>query len=330
MPSIISSELKAFRAANQSDLSTNGGRMSATALSSGVVGALFPNVDDAERTAGSTKYRKIFFKVDHNGPESLLDARIWQDVNTAGDDRIAFFIGTQVDTQANITGSERKYGTGTLDSTVSGGATSLDVAVEPSTTGLFQNGDTVRVSDKATPAGAGNEEFVTVSGVSQVGDIVTLTVSALTNGYSANVTKVSSVYAAGNVVASAGALSITSASGTYDTGTNPIVMNDKSAIHQTWTLTFTSATAFNITGDTVGSVGSGTTSGGASPTNPSFSLPYFTIAAGGFGGTYSNGDTIVFSTTPAAVPLWIRRIVPANASVSASSTATLAIDGGAT
>ena len=115
MTAITSPELKAFRAANQSDLTTNGGRMSATVMASGVVGALFPNVDESERTLGSTKYRKMFFKVDHAGPEALLSTRIYQDKNTVGDDKVCFFVGTQTNTQSSITGSERKYGCGTLD-----------------------------------------------------------------------------------------------------------------------------------------------------------------------------------------------------------------------
>lgn len=330
MTSIVAGELKLYRAANQSDLSSNGGRMSASVLASGVVGALFPNIDDTERTAGSTKYRKVFFKVDHNGPESLLGARLFQDQNTSGDDRITYFVATQTDTQAAITGSERKYGCGALTSTVSSGVSSIQVTVETGTTGIFQNGDTVRITDRATVTASGNEEFVTLSSVSQVGDVVTLGFSpALSNGYSSSLTRVASVYSPGDVVANASALTITSAAGTYNTTTNPLVLNDKSTVEQTWTLTFTSATAFNISGDTVGAIGSGSVSGGASPTNTDFSLPYFTLSAGGFGGTYATSDTIVFTTHPAAVPLWIKRVVPAGAAVSSASTATFAMDGGA-
>lgn len=330
MSSIVSTELKFYRAANQSDLSSNGGRMSASLLASGVVGALFPNIDDTERTAGSTKYRKVFYKVDHNGPESLLSPRVFQDANTGGDDRVTFFPGSQTDTQASITGSERQYGCGALTSTVSSGVSSIQVTVETGTTGIFQVGDTIRITDKATVGATGNEEFVTVSSASQVGSVVTLGFSpVLANGYSSSLTRVASIYSPGDQVANASALVVTSAAGTYNTTTNPLVLNDKSTIEQTWTLTFTSATAFTISGDTLGAVGSGTVSGGASPTNTDFSLPYFTLSAGGFGGTYVAADTIVFTTHPAAVPLWIKRVVPAGAAVSSASTATFAMDGGA-
>src|SRR5258706_300834 len=107
MSSILAAELKAYAAANQSDTSSNGGRMSSTSISN-AVNALFPSIDQTERAAGSTKYRKFFFKVDHDGVEALVSSRIYQDQNTTGDDKTHFFIGTQTDTQAAITGSERK------------------------------------------------------------------------------------------------------------------------------------------------------------------------------------------------------------------------------
>lgn len=330
MPSILSAELQVMRAANQSDLTTNGGRMSATVLSSGSVGACFPNAGAAERTAGSTKHRKVFFKVNHDGTETLLDARLWMDKYTEGDDKVTWFLGTQTDTQADITGNERKYGCGDLDATVIAGATSVTVAVELGLAGLFVNGDTVRISDKATPtSGTGNEEFVTISNVSQVGDIVSFDITpALANGYSDANTRVAAVYAVGDLKPTTASFTVTSAAGTYDNATYPLTLNDKSTIEQTWTLTFTSATAYNISGNTVGASGSGTVAGGAAPNNADFSLPYFTLAAAGFGGTYVAGDTISFITHPACVPIWLKRVIPAGAAAVASSTARLAMDGG--
>lgn len=329
MTAITSPELKAFRAANQSDLTTNGGRMSATVIASGVVGALFPNVDESERTLGSTKYRKMFFKVDHAGPEALLSTRIYQDKNTVGDDKVCFFVGTQTNTQSSITGSERKYGCGTLDASTLANATALAVVVETGQTGLFQNGDTIRVTDKATIGGSGNEEFVTVVTSSQTGDVVSLTVTpTLGNAYSNSNTRVASVYEAGNVSASYGGFSVASTAGLYNDTTNPIVLNGKGAIEQTWTLTFATATAFDISGNTLGAIGSGSVGAGASPNNPDASYPYFTLASGGFSGTFVAGDTITFTTHPASVPIWLKRIVPAGAGTTAASTAEIVMDGG--
>lgn len=329
MTAITSPELKAFRAANQSDLSTNGGRMSAYQIASGVVGALFPNVDDTERTAGSTKYRKAFFKVDHAGPEALLSTRIYQDKNTVGDDKVCFFVGTQTNAQSGITGSERKYGCGDLDSSTLANATALDVEVETGQTGLFQVGDLIRVTDKATIGGSGNEEFVTVATASQTGDIVSLTCTPpLGNAYSNANTRVASVYEAGDVVASFDTFSKSSALGDYNTTTHPLILNGKGAVEQLWTFTFATPTAYDITGNTLGAVGAGTVAGGASPNNPDSSTPYFLLEAAGFSGTFAPGDTITLATHPASVPLWIKRVVPAGAATTAASTAEIVMDGG--
>lgn len=329
MSSIVSSELKVYRSANASDLSSNGGRLSANILSSGVLGALFPNVDDAERVAGSVKYRKVFFKVDHNGPESLLSARLYQDLNTTGNDFMTFFPGSQTDTQATITGSERKYGCAALTATVVSGVTSVQATLQTGAPAIFQNGDVVRITDKATPTSSGNEEFVTLTaGASMSGSVATLTFTpALVNGYAAGLTKVESVYSPGNVVASYGSTGGT-LGGTIDW--TQLVLNDQSTVEQTVTLTWTSATAFNVTSDVLGSLGSGSTTAGASPNNPSFSLPYFNLPSGAFSGTFVTGNTATFATHPAAVPIWLRRDVPAGAATNASETTTIAWDGGAT
>lgn len=329
MSIIIGAELKAFRAANQSDLSTNGGRMSPYQIASGAVGALFPNVDESERAAGSTKYRKVFLKIDHAGPETLLSARVYQDKNTDGDDKVCFFIGSQTNTQSSITGSERKYGCGTLDASTLANATSLTVLVEAGQTGLFQVSDLIRVTDKASISASGNEEFVTVTSASQVGDVVTLEFTPpLGNAYLSANTRVASVYEAGDVAPSYESFSKSSTAGEYNTTTHPIVMNGKGAIEQVWTFTFATDTAFDISGNTLGAIGSGSISGGAAPNNPDFAYPYFTLLSGGFSGTWQAGDTITFTTHPAAVPIWLKRVVPAGAATAAASTAEIVLDGG--
>lgn len=327
MPQIIAAELKVFRAANISDTSANGGRMSSVEVTSNVVANVFGNIEEAERAAGSTKYRKVFFKVHHDGNDkTLLDARLFQSANSAGDDRVQFFLGTQTDTQSAITGSERKYGCGALDVTVSAGASSIDVEVEPGVTGIYLNGDMLLIKD------ASGSEYVTISGVpSQAGDIVTIALAApLVAGYSSATGLVSSVYAAGNIAPSSSAVSVTSAStGAYN-ATGNVTLNNKGVVSQTYTLTFVSPTAFNISGNTLGALGSGTVSGGASPSNPAFSVPYFTLGAAGFSGAFLTGDTIVVTTTPAAIPVWLKRTTPAGAAVLSASTPKFKLVGGTT
>lgn len=58
---VVRAELKVYKSAVFNDQPTNGGRMSATESPTDVVGNLFLDAPEAERTAGSTKYRKIFY-----------------------------------------------------------------------------------------------------------------------------------------------------------------------------------------------------------------------------------------------------------------------------
>jgi hypothetical protein len=324
---IIKAELKFYKSATVSDGSTNGGRMSATPITSGAVNNLFEAAGETERAAGSLKYRKIFMKVENDADLTLFDGKVFLDKNTPGDDRHSFFPGTQTDTQASISGSERQYGGGNLDQNVSALDTTLDVLVETGNTAVFQDGDLIRITDKQTLEGAGNEEFVTISGAPSIlGDVVTLTFTpALANGYSASVSRVQSVYSPGNVKTVVDNLQVTSASGTFNI--NNLLGDNISTVEQTWTLTFTSPTAFTISGNTLGSQGSGSVGGGAAPNNPNFTKPYFVMQAAGFGGTFAINDTIVFQTHPASVPIWLKKTVPNGATVQGNNTSSMVLKG---
>lgn len=331
--SIIDTELIFYRSSVVSDSSTNGGTLSSNSITSGAQQNVFPNVMSAERSAGSTKYRKVFLKVANDDDLSLQDAKFWLDNITAGDDWCVFWGGTQTDTQSAITGSERKYGCGTLKTTVSAAATVITVIVEDSSlTGIFQNGDTLRITDKASPTSVtGNEEFVTIASAPSVsGDEVTITIVSpgLVNGYSSTTpTRVMSVLSAGDIECAVSGWVETSGSGTFDESLYPVICDNIGTIRQTWTLTFLDATNFTVTGDTVGSVSSGVITGDYSPNNPTFSKPYFTIELDGWAGTWANGDTVVFTTSPAAYPIWEKRVVPSGAGSLSNNVISLVVSG---
>lgn len=324
---IIQSEIKFYRSTTVNDGSTNGGRISASQISSGAAANLLDAVQNAERVAGSTKYRKLFAKVANDADAVLVSARVFLDKYTLGDDIITFFPGTQRDAQSAITGSEDQYGAGKLDGNVSDGATEIDVLVEDGAVVIFRVGDVVRISDKADIDASGNEEFVTLSDVDIVDDVATLTFSpALENSYLASNTRVASVYEHGDVEPLIDNFVVTTA-GDGDFNSANLLGDSIGGIEQTWTLTWTGATSFTVVGDTVGSLGSFSNGAGASPNNPSFSKPYFVLQSAGFSGTWAAADTIVFQTHPAAVPVWMKRVTPAGASAALSNSATLVLDG---
>ena len=308
---ITSDELKLYKAEDMTDGPTGGGRMSAHESVSGVRGNIFPDVFDAERTAGSTKYRKVFWKVADPENNPLLNVRVHMTKPTNGADYVTMFLGTQRNVLNELTGSEREYGVGRLAADVNAGQTSLTVEIEDaSLAGIFQDGDTIWIGN-----GVMQEYHANVS-VSVSGTTVTITLESgdmLLNDYSSSDTYVASVITVPEVSASWDNWSESSSTGTYDETTHPPEVNNIGTIEQTWTITFINSSQFTCEGDSVGAVGTGDISTDFAPNNPDFSVPYFVLKADGWGGTWNAGDTITFQTHPAAVPIWFKRVVPAGA-----------------
>ena len=329
---ILDSELQCYKSTTVNDTAANGGRMSNTQVISGVVQNVWPHVLKAERDAGSTKYRKLFYKIANDADETLLSSQLWLDAPTAAGDHVVMFAGTQRNTQADITGSERKYGAANLQANAVLGSNTLVVVVEDATlTGMFVNGDTIRVTDKLTPSSlTGNEEIHTINGVPVVsGTQVTITTTAvLANNYTTVAGgRVMALYNFGDVKCVVDNWVETSAAGTYDETTYPVRCDNIGTIEQTLTLTFSDASNFTVSGDTVGSLGAGTILADFAPQNPAFSKPYFTLDFEGFGGTWAAGNTIVFQTHPAAVPIWEKRVVPAASASLANNKVTSCVSG---
>lgn len=331
--SISSNEIVVRRSANVSATAANGGRMIAsnTPLISGVKNNIWPDVNESERTNGSTTYRKVFLHIANDDDLTLVQARAFIETPTPGDDSVTMFVGTFTDTQANITGTERRYGCGYLNTNAGIGANTLQVLTEGASLGIFQAGDKIRVSDKATVSSAiGNEQVLTIAtgGVSYAGNIATLTtVETLNFAFSSASTRVASMLNAGDVAGTVASFSKTSASGTTDTVNNPIKVDSIAGIEQNWTITFSSSTAFSCSGDTVGAVGSGNVSSAFQPTNSNFAKPYFVIPAAFWGGSFQAGDVVSFTTHPCAIPVWLRRAIPAGANSLTGNRVIFGVDG---
>ncbi len=319
------------KATETSDASSNGGRMSPTVILSGVKNALFPSASQAERTAGSIKYRKAFAHIANNDSLGLLEGKVFLTRPTPGDDRVTFFPGTQIDTQASITGSEQQYGIGTLNTNANLSATTMQVLVENAADDVFKSGMTVRISDRQAIDGVGNEQFLVLSAdATYAGNVATLTFASTPLGFNflaASPTYVSSVLLAGTVIPVVTDWSETSVGGTYNESQYPVAPHGIGSINQLWTLTFTSSTTFTVSGDTVGSVGSGNVTTNTVPSNPSFSRPYFTLLSAGFGGTWALGNIIQFRTSPGAVPVWFKRVIPSGANSLSQNFSRVGVDG---
>lgn len=86
---------------------------------------------------------------------------------------------------------------------------------------------------------------------------------------------------------------------------NPIVVTNRDAIEERWALLFTSATAFRIIGQTVGEIGTGSTTTLTAPINPMTGYAYFTIPSAAWGVGWSANNVVRINTAAAKYPIWI-------------------------
>lgn len=327
---IIGTELKMYRSALVSDIAgTNGGVLSNSEIVSSVNNNIFPDVPQTERTTGSTKYRKVFFKNTNSADLALLNPRLFLDKYTQGDDAIYFIEATQTDLQSAISGTPKFYGAAKLDANVSSGAVNITVLIEDPTNQFLKNGDLIRISNKADVNSAGFEEFIAISGApSIVGSVVTIHLAtALVNSYTAADTRVANVLVpAGSLTPTVTATNVATV-GNGDLTFASMVLGNLGTAYDQWTLTFSSSTAFSVQGVRQGSVGTGNTLTDLAPVNPASGTAFFTIPASAFTGAWAAGDTASFTTNPAAFPIFLKRIVPAGAGAISGNRFVVALDG---
>jgi hypothetical protein len=324
-------DLKVFKAAVNDDTASNGGAMSAVEAINGAAD-IWPAVDLAERLAGSTRYRKTFFK-NHNSEDiALQNAVVGLSKPTPGEDAIYLMAADQINTQGDLLGTEDRYGAGQLNAPLSAGGSSIDVLVEDGTVIVFRAGERIRVNsmtgDVIKDLEEGNtQEFHTINGTPTVlGDVVTIAITGtLTNAYATANTFVSSVIEAGAVAGTVSVPAVTSTAGVIDEAL--LGLHNVGAVQETWTLTFTSALNYDLVGSSLGAIGSGSISSDYAPLNPDTATPYLTLTAAFFSGTWVAGDTVVMATSPAAVPVFEERVVPIGAASSAGNTRDLFMGG---
>lgn len=312
--------------------SQNGGRMSTAQLISGVKNNLFPDVSQFERTNGSVKWRKAFIHI-HSAQESaLLNAKVFLDALTPAGDFVTLHPGTQSDTEDQITA--RPYGIGTLKEAALSGAITLRINgehnAEYANLQPFRIGDLIRIADRPSTSGNGNEEWHTVNNVNYSGDDIELELaSPLASNYAIQNTLISSVISIPSVSSNWSAFTVTSANGNFDIATvGNLIAHNKGAIEQDWTLHFNSSENFTVSGNLIGMAAApGSISADYAPINPATGTPYFTLRAAAWSGTFNTNDSISFRTSPAAIPLWYRRRVPPGTFSLANDFASVALHG---
>lgn len=179
---------------------------------------------------------------------------------------------------------------------------------------VYPNGIWMGNGIVATDDGTGSEEWVTVAQsnpYTYAGNVVTINLQeTLVNSYTTTNTWVGGCVGVTDVVASVTDIAKVSPSGSYNLG-YPIVPYNRGCIEDSITITFTGAGTFTASGLRAGNMGSGSIASAFSPINPATSTPYLLIPVGFFTGSWAAGNTLTFNTHPAALPVWLKEVVPA-------------------
>lgn len=319
---IINGELQLYYAVhrNQATPTANGGRPSNNAVRCGQSGNIWPVVTAAQRAAGQTLAEKLFWR--NRNAAGDVGADPWVALLTTaggGGHEYEWIVGADQDgMQSDLTGSERKYTAAKLAADAAAGATALSITLpNAALSGAFAAGDTVLIH-----AGGATWETASVSAVSGSGTALTLTLSAGTaNAWQAASAYVCSLYRPGAALTPSVANITQSGAGSYDFTSYPLALDNRGTPRQRWTLTYTSATQLEVSGDDIGSLGAFDISAAIAPLDSS-GHPYFTVAAEGHGTAHVAGDIIQFDTYAAAIGVWrFKTTPPGAASMPTTSTA---------
>jgi hypothetical protein len=324
---IQTSEILFRKPQEVSDVSTNGGRMSFNLYVSATAANVFGNVFSAARAAGNLSapdYRKVCVVVANDSEETLYAAMLRLFMPNRGDDWITFHMGSARDRQADISGSETRYGNGALHSAVSAGGATLIIDLKSADLAsgadvIARPGDPIFITDKATwNATSGNIEQHIIDTVTASGTQLTITLdgTTLANNYAAwN----SETRTGGHIMTAPAAVDVAPALDNYthtfaSTGaidTAQIVVDSIGSAEMTVSGVFTDATHFICTSDdTTHTLGSGVVGTAFAPINPANSKPYFTIPATALTGTFTVGDVFSFQVHPPALYPYLRRDIP--------------------
>lgn len=304
---IEAADLKIYKSAIVNNLTTNGGRMGTTEVVSAVSNNVFPNVTQAERTAGVTRYRKVYSKVYDGDSELFYNHKAFISKQSPAGDYVQIKAGTNTDTQAAADDYTAWLGCGKVNTPITADSTSIEVVFEAASG--VQDGNYGWLSDGT------NEEYVEVSTVSWISSTATIILTAGTEyGYSAYSVSVPVWFSAyedlSDTTSSADTFVATTAgSGTFDSAY--FTSLNKGCIEDSWTLTFTGTSAFTCVGTNSALSRAGSKASTFEPVD-SLGDIMFRITAAAWVDTWTTGDTLTFDTHHAAKAVWLKEVVPAS------------------
>jgi len=308
---IVAAEISLNRSSVITNDSTNGNVVDHTAeVVDSALNGVFPNITPSELVTGINIKRKLF-RCNRNALNEILTNTLVYNTVTPADTYVRVFVGTDTDTQGDLTGSEDRYGSGLATVDISVSDTAFSLTTEGPGGDIFRIGDTVVIRDDT----ASNFETATIATVTvntPTSTDITITGGGTVGAYTtAQNATISSALPTGDIGSTSTGVVVTSTLGTYDDVGSPITAQNVGGINDVWTVTFTDPTNYTVAGATTGAVGGGSIAGDFSPSNPSTATPYFTLLAAGFGGTFAASDTLVFTTSDSCVAFWSELIAEA-------------------
>lgn len=318
---IAANEIVPYYAANRSktDPAANGGRPANVPVPNSVEGNVWPSLTTAQLAAGQTLAEKICVK--NRNPANAVGSGPWLTLSApnASDDIEWLVAADQDQYQGDLTGSERRYSAARLAADAGAGAISIVLALDAAETAdCWQDGDSIIIySNKAGPATTPdtNEHRIINGAPVLAGNQLTITLnSGLSNAHSkTNSATCCSLYKPGQDWKPWLANISQTGTGSYDLASYPIKLGNLGAVRQRWTLTYTSTTQAELSGDTLGSLGVFPINADIAPINQASGTPYLTIKAGGHGAAHVAGDKLEFDSYEAAICCFWFKKTPAGA-----------------
>lgn len=118
-----------------------------------------------------------------------------------------------------------------------------------------------------------------------------------------------------------------SATATFNNVLAPVVVTNAGSVTERWALRFTNTSTFEIIGEHVGVLGTGSINTATAPINPATNSPYFTIPALGWGIGWSVGNVVRLNTVGAMFPVWVVRTIQQGAESVQDDSFTLLVRG---
>lgn len=111
----------------------------------------------------------------------------------------------------------------------------------------------------------------------------------------------------------------TGATAEYNTIDYPIEVLNNGAVTERWRINFTTTNTFQVIGENLGVIATGSTGADCAPANALTGLPYFVIRSAGWGMGWSAGNQLRFNTVSASQPIWCARTILPGATLQGDS-----------